>query len=283
MTDKTKPPFKPTNHRIVSIRQQRLMLHVEDALDIGKIRFDLWAYSKGSGATQHADAYLNADIARTLFLELTHAHLSTLDNHRIHGGGTENGDTVARIFTAQNTDTNNPIRFSISHGPGLRMANGLIQPHNWEKDRTKVTRLSILISKRDAKLIGITGLHHMQAWATNTYRDRITSTTFTPEPQAPEDPESSSPPTTDADDAGLPGLPLTRDLDHELNPSNADPTTGELPGDAKPLTYANLKPLSDTEAERKAFLEYVAANHHIPESVEALRTWAVAQLLPPKA
>ena len=243
-------PYKPSNHRIISIRQKQRILHVEDALDIGKIRFELWHYTAGSGAHAHADAYLDADTARVLFHEFTHIRLDTLDNHRLQGGGTSNGSTVARFLTfTHDPETKNPFRVSIANGPGYRLANGLITPNNWEKNAAQVTRISMLLSHLDAKRLGLAGLHHLQAWAAATYHDRIHHTTFQPA------------------DTSAPGPPP--------DPSAPDPNTGELPTGDDPLLYANHQPVGDDPRERQAYLAYITAEKAIPESVDHLRRWVL--------
>ena len=71
--------YKPGNCRIISLRTARRILHVEDCLQWGKIRFELWDYARGQGAAAHTDAYLDVDTARVLAAELATGTLTTAD------------------------------------------------------------------------------------------------------------------------------------------------------------------------------------------------------------
>ena len=116
----TQKPYKPTNHRIISIRQKNRILHIEDALDLDRIRFDLWDYTRGNGAAGHVDAYVERHTARALASELATGRLNLTDKLQDSGGGTVNGTVTARLFSIENADTNNPIRITIVNGPGTK-------------------------------------------------------------------------------------------------------------------------------------------------------------------
>jgi hypothetical protein len=240
-----KKTFQPSNYRIISIRQRRRILHVEDCLDIGKIHFDLYAFSQGQGSQAQAEAYLDHHTARLLFKELAAGRLCLTNKLRIHGGGNTNSKVTARILMPEMADgTENPIRIDITNGPGIRQSSGLISPHKWDKNREQVTRLQILLSESDAVTLGLAGLEHLQAWATNTYRQRLDEQSYTPQP--------------DVD-------PLTGQV--------VDALTGEINEVEPELRYGNDEPVGDNEQERLAFEAYLKSEARVPESLESLRAW----------
>jgi hypothetical protein len=51
-----KPRYRPRNYRIISHRTQRRILHIEDALELERIRLEMWDYSKGAGAKGNVEA-----------------------------------------------------------------------------------------------------------------------------------------------------------------------------------------------------------------------------------
>lgn len=61
---KEAPQYKRGNYRIISVRTSRRIRHIEDCLEWGKVRFELWDYARKQGAVGHVDAYLGADQAR---------------------------------------------------------------------------------------------------------------------------------------------------------------------------------------------------------------------------
>jgi hypothetical protein len=265
MTEKKN--YQPSNYRIISIRQRRRILHVEDALDIGKIRFDLYAFAQGQGSQARAEAYVDLHTARLLFQELAAGRLHLTHNLQIRGGGKTNGETTARILIPEMADgTDNPIRITITNGPGLKQTNGLITPNQWEKDRSNVTRLQILLSETDAQRVGLAGLEHLQAWATNTYADRLTTGQFQPDPDL--DPVAGA--VVDA---------LTGEMrDHPSRTScptgsQGSATSRSSAGPEGSARYANGQPISANEHERLAFTSYVKTNHQVPAHVDALRKW----------
>jgi hypothetical protein len=236
---KEAPQYKPGSFRIISLRTARRILHVEDCLEWGKVRFELWDYTRGQGAAGHADAYLNADTARVLAAELASGSLATTDGLEQLGGGIVKGQVIARVLVVELADTRNPIRISIRNGPGVRQPSGLISP---EKG-AKMVSLQILLSHLDAKRVGLALLQHLQAWATVTYRQRLEADTWKPETGAP---------------SGRPDPGATSEYDQEQ--------------DSPPL-YQDGTTTSDNPAEREAFQQYVVAEKTLPPSVDALRQW----------
>ena len=246
----TENSYKPANHRIISLRQQRRILHVEDCLDIGKVRLDLYEYNKGDGANAHVDFYLNTDDARVLAAELATGRLVLTNGLELQGGG-KNGQVTARTFKVEEADTQNPIRLSMANGPGVLLDSGLIA----FKKGSKPTRINILIGRYDAKKFGLALLQHLQAWAAATYRDRVSTGTWQPRQwQDYEHPATAG---------------------EEENPvadTVVDALTGEIPADPV-LRYGDGSTVSDNQAEIDAYVAFSQAQAAPPESIHALRTW----------
>ena len=239
-----KRTYRPRNYRIISHRTKKRILHVEDALELERIRLELWDYSKGSGAKGNVDAYLDLHTARLLATELAAGKLTEMDGHQEMGGGVVQGEVVSRILLTENTDTKNPIRISIRNGPGIRQPGGLISP---AKGQATVS-LSVLLSTFDARRIGLALLEHLQAWAVRTYGSRISAGTWQP--------------------SGETARPLVTGTDFREGEQGAGQTTGE-PG----LLYGNGDPVSDNPAEIQAFDAYRRAHDEPPTDVDSLRLW----------
>ena len=226
--------YLPRNYRIISHRTPRRILHIEDVLEIGKLRLEIWDYARGSGAKASAEAYLDLHTARLLATELAGGRLEDMDGHREMGGGIVSGEIRSRILVTENADARNPIRITIRNGPGIRQPGGLISP---EKGQPQVS-LSVLLSRLDARRIGLAILEHLQAWAAQTYRTRIAAGTWQAE-------EAS----------GAEHLP---------------------PASESTLLYGSGDPVSDNPSEIQAFLGFVDAQGHSPQDVDALRVWVRA-------
>lgn len=235
-----KAEYLPRNYRIISHRTQRRIFHIEDALELERLRMEIWDYSKGSGAKGNVEAYVDVHTARLLASELVAGRLDEMDGRQEMGGGVVQGEVTSRILHTENTDTKNPIRITIRNGPGLRQPSGLISP---AKGQPQVS-LSVLLSRFDARRIGLAMLEHLQAWAVNTYTARVAAGTWQPQ----------------SEDEG-PVSPF-------LEETTPDGTT-----DARPRRYVNGDPVGDNPAEIQAFDAYVGSENRIPEDVDTLRAW----------
>jgi hypothetical protein len=261
--------YLPRNYRIISHRTQKRILHVEDVLEIERIRFELWDYARGAGAKAHVEAYLDVHTARLLAAELATGRLREMDGRESFGGGFAGGEAVSRILRTENSGTRNPIRITISNGPGVQQKGGLISPAKGERQ----TKLSVLLSAFDARRVGLAILHHLQAWATSTYKARVAAGSWQPAVE-----EESSRPTH--------GTPQLRGGEESAlrYAASADPLLPPTPslgvaresGNEPLLRYANGDYVSDNAAELKAFSAYVGSEGRLPADVVALRAWVRA-------
>jgi hypothetical protein len=236
--------FQPAYYRIASLRTQNRILHVEDALELGKIRWDAYTYSRGNGAQVNAHAFTDADDARVLAAILTGTVPAPPD--LTFRGGSKTGDQpTARILRLEPaTDANAPWRLRISNGPGVVQALGLISPQQGAKMHT----VAVLLTAYHAARLGLALSEHLQAWASNAYTDHI-SQVWRPDPAL--GPESAP---------ASPGSPPT-----------------PAPNDAPP-TYADGTELGTNPAERDAFLDYAATHGGVvPPDRLTLRQWYADQ------
>ena len=204
--------YKPRNFRIISHATRNRILHVEDALAIRQIRFDLWSFTRGRGSQGQAEAYVDADEARLLFTELATGTLR--ERFQSIGGSRRDGQVVARVITVEEVQANNPVKITIQNGPGIPQQNGLITPAWWRRacspphkgpDQTErkaskrvgsdretkpETELAVLLDRRTARKIALAVLAHLSAWATATYYQRIADNTWQPPREAVVDPET---------------------------------------------------------------------------------------------
>lgn len=258
-----KAEYLPRNYRVISHRTQRRILHIEDVLEIEQIHFEIWDYAKGAGAKAHVEAYLDVHTTRLLAAELATGRLRQMDGHEAFGGGYAGGEAVSRILRTENADARNPIRITIRNGPGVAQKGGLISPAKGEQQ----AKLSVLLSIFDARRIGLAILHHLQAWAANTYKARIAAGSWRPEAQETPPLHSGEPPqlryATQAMSAVRPHPPseALREIEPEIDQA---------------LRYASGDPVSDNPAERQAFCAYVSALGRLPADVDALRAWVRA-------
>jgi hypothetical protein len=264
--------YKPRNYRIISVRQQKRILHVEDALDLERIRFELWDYAKGQGAQGNVDAYLDHHTARALAAELATGRLTYTDQLLDSGGGSVNGEILARLFSIENADTKNPIRITITNGPGMRQESGLISL----KKGSDHTRIQILLSRLDAKRIGLALLQYIQAWEIAIHVERREAETYQPEPnQIPTCHLCNTRPCV-CDKLGQPAA-AGADAGEGGHVPKTNPATGEISGSDPILRYGNDAAVSDNADEIIAYQQYLKAEKALPHSVDSLRTWVLLQ------
>ncbi len=69
-------PYTPRNKRILTFTRKTRILHVEDALDIGRLRVEIYRYQRGEGAQANVEHYLAYTGALPLFTDLANGTLS---------------------------------------------------------------------------------------------------------------------------------------------------------------------------------------------------------------
>jgi hypothetical protein len=269
-TAKAGSEYVPSNFRIISIRTAKRMLHIEDCLHIGRVRFDAWAYERGNGSTAHVDAYLTPDDARLIASEFIQGRIE-LPIER-SGGGVVKGNVIARTFKMEAaTGTDYPIRVTVGNAPGSRQPSGLITIN---QGATPV-RVQVLISATEARKLGLAIREHLQAWAAATYTARLSAGTYHPTQAEPGDVIDED--LLIDDDNPTPDSQGTEPLPA---PRPDAPGSGQGAGTQPPeviVTYLDGRPVSDNEAEVAAFALYCDRTGNKPDSVASLRSWVRRQ------
>lgn len=158
-----------STHRIHSIITRSTILHVEDALGIGKVRLRLYQYTRGEGASAQVSHYVDLEDARVLFHDLAAGRLS--DTFTDYKGTPEgrDGQPLSRVLRVEDRgdDQRNPIVIEISEGPGEIIGQGAVKPKG-KPD----TRIAIFLDRWNARRLGHAVLAHLQAWEVITFRER---------------------------------------------------------------------------------------------------------------
>jgi hypothetical protein len=266
----TMSQYKPRNPRIISIRTNKRILHIEDALtNLDRLHFDLYAYAQGNGAHTNVNAFLERHTARALAFELATGKLTYFDPFKDWGGGTTNGKTTARMFAIENTDgdTVYPVRITILNGPGHKQGAGLIVLDK----KSEHTKLQLLLSYVDCRRVGLAILDHIRAWETHTYPHRAADV-WQPDPDAtpaPDDPDGLQPQAVDPSTGEILAT-SQQTAEARRGSANLKPQASD---DDPILRYADGQPVNDNHTEIETYQRYVAATKQIPPSLDALREW----------
>ncbi|NOZ27732.1 MAG: hypothetical protein GXP39_06730 [Chloroflexi bacterium] len=147
--------------RIYTEITRSAILHVEDALDIGKLRLLLFQYERGKGAQARVDHYLDVEDARVLCFDLARGHLpESFVDYKGTPHGRE-GKPLSRVLRIEDRGrrTRQPIVIEISHGPGEIIGEGAVKPAG-EPD----VRIAILLTRWQARRLALAVAGYIQAW-----------------------------------------------------------------------------------------------------------------------
>jgi hypothetical protein len=147
--------------RIYTEITRSAILHIEDALEIGKLRLQLFQYERGKGAQAQVDHYLDIEDARVLCFDLARGHLPEpfVDyKGTLHG---REGKPLSRVLKIEDRGerVHQPIVIEISHGPGEVIGEGAIKPVG--KPDVKV---AILLTRWQARRLALAVADYLQAW-----------------------------------------------------------------------------------------------------------------------
>jgi hypothetical protein len=171
-------PYTSRNHRILTFTRKTRILHVEDALAIGRLRFEIYRYQRGEGAQASVEHYLTYTDALPLLADLAHGTLFA--PYTEQKGSLNQSKPVARHFTIEPGDEDplaparsaGEIKLTIANGPGEVIAddegNLSIKP----KSGAQPTTIDFRLDRHNARVLGHTALLHVQAWATATYQEQ---------------------------------------------------------------------------------------------------------------
>ncbi len=147
--------------RIYSEITRTTILHVEDALDIGKLRLLLFQYERGKGAQAQADHYLDVEDARVLCFDLAQGRLPEpfIDYKGTPHG--RDGKPLSRVLRIEDRGqrARQPIVIEVSHGPGEVIGEGAIKPSG-KPD----VRIAILLTRWQARRLALAVAGYIHAW-----------------------------------------------------------------------------------------------------------------------
>lgn len=158
--------YKPRNYRIVRHITRARILDVQDMLAISKLRVEIVDFEQGQGARSSAEHFAEPDAIALVCHDIVHGR--PWEKYVEFKGGVRDGQVESRILTIERVEARNPIKITVSRGPGERTRQGAVQPKG--KPETSV---SILLSEWDARRIALTILRHLAAYEAATYHQRV--------------------------------------------------------------------------------------------------------------
>jgi hypothetical protein len=138
-------------------------LHVEDALEIGKVRLFAGQYKRGEGARVTAAHYLDVADARVLFSDLAWGKPTDFVEYK---GGVNDGEPRSRVLKVRRKDDKVWVR--LENGPGQVIGEGAVKPAG---DPEAV--VNVPLSVWDARKLSLAVLAHVQAWESATFEERV--------------------------------------------------------------------------------------------------------------
>ena len=146
-------------HRIHTVITRSAILHVEDALEIGKLRLFALAYKRGQGAQAHAVHFLDVADARPLLTDLAGGRLA--EEYTEFKGSPNGGEPVSRVLKVKDKpDARSPIIIELANGPGEVIGQGAIKPKG-----KPTAQVAIFLSRWEARKLALAVLEHLQAYA----------------------------------------------------------------------------------------------------------------------
>jgi len=190
-----------TRQRFYSYVTKTRFLHLEDSLEIGKIRLYVGEYRRGHGATATAHHYLDLNDARVLFSDMAWGKAVEFTDYKGSSNGSQPQSRVLKI--RHKADKAGEYRYwlEIQNGPGTVMGQGAIKPAG---DPT--AQVSIPFPIWDARRLAHAALAYIQAWEASNLHALVIK-----QPDSPEV-ATDSPSTSAASVTTEPPAVETKDL-----------------------------------------------------------------------
>jgi len=150
-------------YRIYSHMTKSRFLHVEDALDIGKLRLFGGEYVKGEGATATAAHYLDLADARVLLNDLAWGKSV---NYIEYKGSANGGQAISRVLKVKTNG--DKTWFRLENGPGQVIGHGAVKPAG---DPDVV--VNVPLTTWEARRLALAVLAHLAAWEVITFKQRV--------------------------------------------------------------------------------------------------------------
>jgi len=159
-------------------RIHTVITHVEDALEIGKLRLRLYRYKRGEGAEASAYHYLDVADARVLFSDLAWGRLRERFVDYKGSPTARDGGPLSRVLRVEDVGdkARNPIVFEVQNGPGEVIGEGAVKPVG-EPD----AKVAILLSRWEARKLAFAVSEYLLAHAV--------ARAMSEQPAAPAQPE----------------------------------------------------------------------------------------------
>ena len=149
----------PARTRIHTVITRSAILHVEDALEIGKLRLFALSYQRGKGAKATAYHFLDVADARPLLRDLAAGRLA--EEYTEFKGSPNGGEPISRILTVKDKpEAKSPIIIELNNGPGEVRGQGAIKPKG-----KPTTSVAIFLSRWEARKLALAVLEHLQGYA----------------------------------------------------------------------------------------------------------------------
>ena len=153
---------KHAHPRIYTQITRSAILHIEDALAIGKVRLFMISYQRGQGAKATAAHYLDVEDARVLAFDLAVRGALPARFTDYKGSPTGlNGQPLSRVFKLEDRGEGQraPIVFQVSQGPGDVVGEGAIKPAG-----KPTVEIAMLLTRWQARRLGHALQSYLQAW-----------------------------------------------------------------------------------------------------------------------
>ena len=142
--------------RIYSHITKSSFLHVEDALDIAKLRLFAGKYQRGNGASQMTAHWLDLADARVILADL--AWGKTLDY--VEFKGTPGDPPTSRVLKVK-SGKDDKVWFRLELGPGQVIGEGAIKPSGQPE-----IVINVPFSSWEARSLALAVLSYCQSWET---------------------------------------------------------------------------------------------------------------------
>ena len=159
-------------YRVYSHITKSRFLHIEDALDIGKIRLFAGDYQKGKGAKTLAVHYLDVADARVLLNDL--AWGKAVDYCEFKGSA-NGGEPTSRVLKVKTNG--DKTWFRLENGPGEVIGQGAVKPKGEPE-----TVVNVPLTTWEARRLAFEVLAHLDAWVVITFKQRTSGSGSTPAP-----------------------------------------------------------------------------------------------------
>ena len=139
-------------------------LHIEDALERGKLRFFIGSFEKGKGASQTAYAFLDVEDARVIFSDMAWGKAVDFDDFK---GGKDGADRlVSRMLKIQTKENQvstpsatQRVWIQVQNGPGQELGDGAVKPRGQPS-----AEISIPLTTFEGRKLAHACLAYVHAW-----------------------------------------------------------------------------------------------------------------------